>query len=223
MATPFNPFGAPRGHAQASVTSTSGRGRGASAARGTTFQPRGSRSRASKWRGAGRGQSMPRGRGRGASVAPSGVSHSALSTSQSQISANSNSPFAQINQQKVTGNPFGNQATQQSQSPFSAIANGTTVRNGQSAPRGGLKLNPPRQSPTGSTNSGSMVSIPVEDASSMASYHERYEQVSISAQWSSKFNEDTLSDFCSLNSIERNSASKQFEMGKWPIRTSLHL
>ncbi|KAJ6107653.1 hypothetical protein N7523_008976 [Penicillium sp. IBT 18751x] len=181
MATPFNPFGAPRGHAQASVTSTSGRGRGASAARGTTFQPRGSRSRASKWRGAGRGQSMPRGRGgRGAGVAPSGVPHSAASTSQSQSSANNNSPFASISQQTVAGNPFGKQATQQSQSPFAAIANDTTVRHGQFAPRGGLtSKKTPRESPSRSSNSGSMVSVPVEDASSVASYHERYEQLKL--------------------------------------------
>ncbi|KAJ5665327.1 uncharacterized protein N7477_007775 [Penicillium maclennaniae] len=181
MATPFNPFGAPRGHAQASVTSTSGRGRGSSAARGMTFQPRGSRSRASKWRGAGRGQSMPRGRGgRGAGVAPSGVPHSAASTSQLQSSANNNSPFASISQQTVTGNPFGKQAIQQSQSPFAAIANDTTVRHGQFAPRGGLiSKKPPRESQSRSSNSGFMVSVPVEDASSVASYHERYEQLKL--------------------------------------------
>ncbi|KAJ5149023.1 hypothetical protein N7448_000601 [Penicillium atrosanguineum] len=179
MATPFNPFGAPRGNAQASATSTPGRGRGVSAARGTTYQPRGSGSRASKWRGAGRGQSMPRGRGRGASVAHSGVSHSAALTSQLQTSANIDSPFAQIDQQKVTGNPFGNQTTQQSQSPFSAIANGTTIRNGQFAPRGGFKKDPQRQSPSSSIHSGSMASVPVEDASSVASYHERYEQLKL--------------------------------------------
>lgn len=181
MATPFNPFGAPRGNAQASATSTPGRGRGASAARGTSFQPRGSRSRASKWRGAGRGQSTPRARGRGAGAAPTGVSRSASSMSQTPDSGNGNSPFAQLKQQNTAGNPFGNQATQQSL--FPAIANGAPGRNGQFVPRGALERNPQRQSPMGGTNSGSMASVPVEDASTVASYHERYEQVSSIAYW----------------------------------------
>lgn len=179
MATPFNPFGAPHGNAQTSATSTLGRGRGASAARGTTFQSRGSRSRTTKWRGAGRGQPTTRGRGRGAGVAPSVTSHSAVSNAQLPNPSTLNSPFAQIDQRNSPANPFGNQTIQQSQSPFSAIANGNTGRNGQPAPRGAIKRSFPRQSPTSSTNSGSMASVPVEDASTVASYHERYEQVSI--------------------------------------------
>jgi hypothetical protein len=120
-----------------------------------------------------------RGRGRGAGVAPSVTSHSAVSNAQLPNPSTLNSPFAQIDQRNSPANPFGNHTIQQSQSPFSAIANGNTGRNGQPAPRGAIKRSFPRQSPTSSTNSGSMASVPVEDASTVASYHERYEQVSI--------------------------------------------
>jgi len=83
-----------------------------------------------------------------------------------------------MKQQYSMGNPFENQKSQRS--PLSAIANGDPGRNGQFAPRGALKQKLQRQLPMSGTNNGSIASIPVEDASTVTSYHERYEQVSTS-------------------------------------------
>lgn len=176
MATPFNPFGRGRGAAQAVSADTAGRGRGSSSAQGSHFQSRGSRGRrASKWRGAAQG--LGRGRGAGASDATD-TPHLTTSAADTHQAVRTGSPFAQLNQQKASANSFGGQQTQRkSPSPawHSGMANARATRG---AARGAPRQNIQNQ-PLGTVvGNGPMQPVPVEDASILASYHERYEQVS---------------------------------------------
>lgn len=175
MATLFNPFGRGRGTAQAGSTDTAGRGRGSSPARGSHIQSRGSRGRrASKWRGATQGVGRGRGAGPGgAADAP----HLSTSTADTDSSASTSSPFTRLNQQGPAVNPFGGQQTQR-KSPFSSMANARTTSATSGAARGTSRQNIQTQLLGATAGDGSMQAIPVEDASILASYHERYEQVS---------------------------------------------
>lgn len=171
MATPFNPFGRGRGSSLAGSADTAGRGRGSSSARGSHFQSRGSRGRrTSKWRGA--AQEV----GRGAGDA-TGAAHLTTSATDTHQAARPSSPFAQLNQQKPSANPFGGQQSQR-KSPFSGMANARATRGTRGAARGASRQNIQKQ-PLGTiAGNGPMQPVPVEDASVLASYHERYEQVS---------------------------------------------
>lgn len=172
MATSFNPFGRGRGTAHAGSADTAGRGRGASSARGSQFQFRGSRGRrATKWRGAGQGI----GRGRGAGAATTGAPHSGILNAGTHKPEITNSPFAQVEESQPSTNPFGGQPTQR-KSPFPGMTNGTAHAHG--AARGPSSQDLQKQSLGRGAGNGMMQPVPVEDASIMASYHERYDQVS---------------------------------------------
>lgn len=173
MVTLFNPFGRGQGTAQAGSADAAGRGRGSSA-RGSHFQSRGSRGRrASKWRGATQGVGRGRGAGAGGTT---GAPHLSTSTADTDSPASASSPFARLHQQEPAVNPFGGQQTQR-RSPFSSMANPSATRGTRGASRGASRQNSQRQ-PGETAGDGSMPAIPVEDASILASYHERYEQVS---------------------------------------------
>lgn len=173
MATPFNPFGRGRGTAHAGSADTAGRGRGASSARGSQSQSRGSRGRrATKWHGAGQGI----GRGRGAGAATTGAPQPGILNAGTNKPEIARSPFAQVKQSQPPANPFGGQPTQR-KSPFPGMTNGTAHAHGSA--RGAPGQGP--QEPSlgrGAGGNGMMQPVPVEDASIMASYHERYDQVS---------------------------------------------
>ncbi|KAJ5573879.1 uncharacterized protein N7459_008306 [Penicillium hispanicum] len=177
MASPFNPFGSGRGQRGGTATgtaSTTGRGRGAPAGRGSQFQSRGGFApRASKHRGRGRGSISQSFRGRGA-----GASHAGAPTTETSSPAATNSPFAQLNKEKPVPSPFGGNQTVQAKSPFPASSNTTAAPtfNSHSQPLSGKRF--PTQGLANGAISGPAQPVPVEDASVMARYNERYEQVS---------------------------------------------
>lgn len=169
MATPFNPFGRGRGTAHAGPAVSAGRGRGASSARGSQSQSRGSRGRrATKWRDA--GQEI--GRGRGAGAATTGAPQPGILNAGTHKPEIATSPFAQVKQSQPSTNPFGGQPAQR-KSPFPGMTNGTAH-----ARHGAPSQGPQKQSLGRGAGNGMMQPVPVEDASIMASYHERYDQVS---------------------------------------------
>lgn len=191
MATPFNPFAGrgQRGGATGAPAAT-GRGRGASAGHSSGFVPRGSSApRAGRARGRGRGSATwtARGRGRGAANGTmNGVHKPVEGTAPIAVA----SPFAQLNQQKTAISPFGGQ-----QSPFSGTPNGTLSSGLTNQPAQTKPVNPfskPIGKPPFSRNSvntappppASMpdgtppTAVPVENASTLNSYQERYDQVS---------------------------------------------
>ncbi|CAG8931790.1 unnamed protein product [Penicillium salamii] len=177
MASPFNPFAArgQRGGAQGAQGLT-GRGRGTTAGSSSTHAPRGSSApRAGRARGRGKGSLTwtARGRGRGAAQ---GTQHEAHQTAEgTQVNG---TPFAQ--NQKQFASPFGAQPTP---SPFSRTPNGApastfansssnpTPANPFSRPANGISQKSMKTDPQGP--------VPVEDASTMNSYQERYDQLKI--------------------------------------------
>lgn len=177
MATPFNPFSQARGAAQAASTDTAGRGRGASSARGSPSNSRGSRGRRStKWRGPSQG--VGRGRGAGGGDA-TGAPHSTISAAKTHQPEDVNSPFARLHQQKQESstNPFASQQTQRN-SPFTGMADARATRGARGAARGASRQSMQKQPLAATADNGLMHPVPVEDASILASYHERYDQVS---------------------------------------------
>lgn len=219
MATSFNPFGRAGGTAHAGVADTTGRGRGA--ARGSQFQPRGSRGRrASKWRGAGQGI----GRGRGASPGATSAPH-ATANADMQRPAPTSSPFSQLSQPKPTPSPFGGQQAH-SKTPFTGMTNGRGGQRGRGVARGMPRQSLSKPNFDLTLVDGSMASVPVEDASTLASYHQRYDQVSKLFQWSRRLETQRTEASDLLRSsklIVRSSDSRQFEMGRWQIQISLRL
>lgn len=176
MATPFNPFGQGRGISQAGLADGGGRGRGASSARGSTFHPRGARGRrATKWRGTGQG--VGRGRGAGAGAGDTTGATRSTTSGTTHQPASTNSPFARLHQQKPSTDLFSSQQTQAA-SPFSGMANARASRGARGAARGASRQNIQNQPLSAPAGQGLMQAVPVEDASILASYHERYEQVS---------------------------------------------
>ena len=170
-----------------------GRGRGTDAGYSTTYAPRGTGApRAGRARGRGRGSATwtARGRGRGA---PNGTINGTHQTGEGNKPNGVHSPFAQVNQQNSIASPFGAQPAQES--PFSRTPNGTppsTLTNSSSQPQpfnpfsqtiadspfSQTSDNMNRQASTGLTGSAPPSAVPVENASTMNSYQERYEQVS---------------------------------------------
>ncbi|CAG8055821.1 unnamed protein product [Penicillium olsonii] len=181
MASPFNPFAAARGQrggAQGAQGST-GRGRGTTAGYSSTFAPRGSSApRAGRARGRGRGSATwtARGRGRGAAH---GTQHGAHQNAEGIKANGEQSPFAQS--QKPVASPFGAQPTP---SPFSKPPNGaptSTFAKPFTKPTPANPFNQPaknmaHQSPVTMVPQGP---VPVEDASTLNSYQERYDQLKI--------------------------------------------
>lgn len=176
MATPFNPFGRGRGAAHAGTPDTAGRERGAPFTRGSQFQPRGSRGRrSSKWRGAWQGTD----RGRGATPPATSAPRAVTPNADMQNPDTRSSPFGPLSQPKRTPSPFGGRNP-----PFTGMPNGRGTHRGRGAARGA-----PRQSYQKPQHglipvNGLMASVPVDDASTLASYHQRYDQVSKLFQWS---------------------------------------
>jgi hypothetical protein len=183
MATPFNPFAGRGQRAGAQgVQASTGRGRGTNAGYSSTYTPRGtSAPRAGRARGRGRGPSTwtARGRGRGAAQGNVGTQQTGERTKPSEV----NSPFAQLNQQKAIASPFGAQSAQAS--PFSRTPNTTpppNLSNSSSQPK---TVNPFAKTIANTAISRSTINmapqggaVPVEDASTLNSYQERYDQVS---------------------------------------------
>lgn len=190
MATPFNPFAGrgQRGGATGAPGAT-GRGRGANTGHSSGFVPRGSSApRAGRARGRGRGSATwtARGRGRGAANGNlNGVHKPVEGTAPSAVT----SPFAQLNQQKAATSPFGGQP-----SPF-GTPNGTSFSALTNQPTQIKPVNPFSKpigktpfsqnfvnmapSPPASMHDGAPpAAVPVENASILNSYQERYDQVS---------------------------------------------
>ena len=144
------------------------------------------------------GPSRPRGRGRGgaASGMRSARGRGAGTVNNASSSRKTESPFAQLKQNKSTPSPSPSPApapspfageTSQQKSPFSSIfSNGAAGGNGPfGAPSFGGSATAvdssrdPRRPATTTTPvmNGATGAVPVEDASILNSYNERYEQV----------------------------------------------
>jgi hypothetical protein len=194
MASPFNPFAGrgQRGAAQGAQGFT-GRGRGTNTGLTSTYAPRGTGApRAGRARGRGRGSTTwtARGRGRGA---PNGIVNGTHQNGEGNKPTGMHSPFAQINQQNPIASPFGGQPCQES--PFSRTPNGSpapTISSSSSQPQPTNPFSQPTvnspfsqtsahmntQASAGLTGAAPPSTVPVENASTMNSYQERYEQVS---------------------------------------------
>lgn len=173
MATPFNPFSDRGQRGAVNPTTTASRGRGIPAGRGGPFPPRGSSAPRGKYninRGRGLSQSRGRGRGRGAGASSPASSHSGSGTQSPQLQPTS-SPFNQLGQQKPASNPFGAPTTQH-KSPFAGIQNATASHTTTQAPQ--FIENPIAANPA----AGGLGNVPVENATILSQYHERYDQVS---------------------------------------------
>ncbi|KAJ5992675.1 hypothetical protein N7451_008399 [Penicillium sp. IBT 35674x] len=174
MATPFNPFSGRGQRGAANPTSTASRGHGTPAGRGGQFPPRGSSAPRGKYnvnRGRGLSQSRGRGRGRGAGASSPASSHSGSGTQSPQLQPTS-SPFNQLSQQKPASNPFGAPNTQH-KSPFAGIQNAPASQPATQAPR--FIQKPIAANPAG----GGLGNIPVENATILSQYHERYDQLKV--------------------------------------------
>ena len=150
------------------------------------------------------GPSRPRGRGRGGAAAGmrSARGRGAGTVNNASSSRKTESPFAQLKQNKSTPSPSPSPApapspfageTSQQKSPFSSIfSNGAAGGNGPfGAPSFGgsatavdSSRDPRRPATTTTTtpvmNGATGSAVPVEDASILNSYNERYEQVRVS-------------------------------------------
>lgn len=223
MASPFNPFsGRGQRGAAISTTTTASRGRGTPAGRGGQFPPRGSSAPRGKYninRGRGLSQSRGRGRVRGAGASSPASSHSGSGTQSPQLQPTS-SPFNQFGQQKPASNPFGASITQQN-SPFAGIQNAPASQMTTQAPQFIQKQI--AANPVG----GGLGNVPVENATVLSQYHERYDQVSKTflTTIESQIPHLDLSDqFCSSKSIVRTRGRGPLRMARWPILISpLHL
>lgn len=156
---------------------TAVRGRGANTGYSTAYVARGSGApRAGRARGRGRGSATwtARGRGRGAGAA----THTMNGTHQPAEGSKPgvvNSPFAQLNQQKPVASPFGAQSAQHS--PFSKVSNGAP--NVAKNPFAQAATNINQQSSAKSVGAGSSAPVFVDNASTMQTYQERFDKVSL--------------------------------------------
>lgn len=154
---------------------STGRGRGGHT---STYVPRGSGApRAARARGRGRGSMTwtARGRGRGAGAA----NHTANGSQQPAEGPKPgvvNSPFAQSNQQKPVASPFGAQPAQQS--PFSRVSNNASASNVAKNPFAQPNVTK-QQSSAKFVGGGSNVAASMEHASTLNTYQERFDKVSL--------------------------------------------
>lgn len=218
MATPFNPFSGRGQRGTANPTSTASRGHGTPAGRGGQFPPRGSSAPRGKYnvnRGRGLSQSRGRGRGRGAGASSPASSHSGSGTQSPQLQPTS-SPFNQLSQQKPASNPFGAPNTQH-KSPFAGIQSAPASQTATQAPQ--FIQKPIAANPAG----GGLGNVPVENATILSQYHERYDQVSktrLTTIWP-RFLIDLSDQSCSSKSIVRTRGKGPLRMARWPIQISL--
>ncbi|KAL4806133.1 SAC3/GANP/Nin1/mts3/eIF-3 p25 family-domain-containing protein [Aspergillus unguis] len=202
MTAPANPFAAlhqPQTDGAAASSTGRGRGgpfRGSTAFQprgGSAFQPRGGSTNAPRGRGRGRGTPATRaGRGnaRGAGAGPGANTWRASKADQSSPATATSSPFAQLKnqpgvsgnapapQQKPTFSGFGQNAPGPSQSPSPSPFGSASFGNGAAA------KTPPREPLASLSNgvsgtNGVAGRVPVEDASSMGKYNDRYEKLKI--------------------------------------------
>lgn len=187
--------------------------------------------------------SAPRGRGReGASSNPRsargrGAGMANSSRHKNESTANSSSPFAQLkpNNNNINNNkparsspspsPFG-QAPHASkrQSPFSSTGSGAGAGAGPFGSTGfGASSSvvdssrDPRKKPAPVTNGAMGSSVPVEDPSSLSSYTERYEQVSILEGKLEHWKSLTI---CSSKSTEQKRGNWLSRKDSWQTQTS---
>lgn len=209
MATPFNPF-ARRGQ-RAGATGASGRGRGSALnARSASFQPKNPNTpQQSKPRGLGRGARSARGRGAAVSGSNTSTSHTVAGPS---MSGSINSPFAQLNQKKSFSSVFGGQASQQKPG-FLGPTNGVATSNYTNGASKSFQAN--------TMGEGIGGSVPVEDASVLNHYHERYEQVSKPSLANSAAVRDRRSHkYYSSKSTGRNDDRRPSKVDRWRTPTS---
>lgn len=187
MAGPPNPF-AGLAQAQSQRNGTTARGGRGGRSRPSPFQPRNPNAPPSTAPAtAASGDIKPRGRGRGR--APStrgfargrgaGTAYANASRNKPESNIASESPFAQLKQNKPTPSPspapspFGGQASQ-IESPFALNGTGGHASFGTS---GFGELGVTATKPV--MNGGATGAVPIEDASILNSYNERYEQVGV--------------------------------------------
>ncbi|KAJ5319180.1 uncharacterized protein N7506_011884 [Penicillium brevicompactum] len=200
MASPFNPFAAPARGQRGGAQGSTGRGRGTTAGFGSTNAPRGSGApRAGRARGRGRGSATwiapGRGRGRGRGTANGAVNGTTHQSAEGTQPNGVHSPFAQPSQQSQVASPFGTQPAQDS--PFSRTPNGTPPLSSTNPSLQPPSVNPFQHPTTNNPfaqQSSNMASpapsgfaggaqqdppVPIEHASAMNMYQERYDQLKI--------------------------------------------
>ncbi|KAL5002826.1 SAC3/GANP/Nin1/mts3/eIF-3 p25 family-domain-containing protein [Aspergillus recurvatus] len=190
MATPANPFAALHQNRTDGASSSTVRGRGRGGQfRGATsaqprgasaFQPRGGNPSASNVRGHGRGRgalSARAGRGARGAGATSYTWRASKTEQQLTSTPSISSPFSQLKQNKPTPSP----ATPQQKPSFSGVGRASPTPFGAPSNRGGTAFNArgSQQSLATPTDGVTATSVPVEDASAMGTYNDRYEQLKI--------------------------------------------
>ncbi|KAL4900161.1 SAC3/GANP/Nin1/mts3/eIF-3 p25 family-domain-containing protein [Aspergillus multicolor] len=201
MATPANPFAALHQNQTDGAATSTGRERGRGGPfsgatpfqprGGSAFQPRGGSSNGPTVRGRGRGNGRARGAptatraGRGARGA--GATNNTWRANKAEQQTTSaptfSSPFAQLNQSQASTSPATSPATiptPQQKPSFSGFGRASPTSFGAPSSRGGTAFNA-RASPQQSrpTNGVTATSVPVEDASAMGKYTDRYEQLKV--------------------------------------------
>ncbi|OQE12347.1 hypothetical protein PENVUL_c001G09190 [Penicillium vulpinum] len=161
MASPFNPS-AGRGHRGGApgVQGSTGRGRGGNTGHTSTFVSRGS----------------ARGRGRGAG-AVSQTGNGSQQPTEGPRPGIVNSPFVQSNQQKPVASPFGAQPAQKS--PFSRILSNNTSAGNTTKNPFAQPTNTKQKPSTKFIGGGSNTTAIMEHASTLNTYQERFDKVSL--------------------------------------------
>ncbi|KAL6233837.1 hypothetical protein BDW75DRAFT_214053 [Aspergillus navahoensis] len=193
MATPANPFAALHQNQTDGAASSIGRGRGRGGQfRGATsvqprgasgFQPRGGNSNVSNVRGRGRGRgahSARADRGARGAGATSNTWRVNKTEQQSTSTPSTASPFSQLKQNQPIPSPATGPTAEQ-KPPFSGFGRASPTLFGAQSHRGGTTFTArvSQQSPANPTNGVTATSVPVEDASAMGNYNDRYEQLKI--------------------------------------------
>ncbi|KAL2818461.1 SAC3/GANP/Nin1/mts3/eIF-3 p25 family-domain-containing protein [Aspergillus cavernicola] len=190
MAGPANPFAVL--HQTGGAASSTGRGRGGAFSRPTPSQPRGASTNVPQdinFRGRGRGRGAYTGaRGGSGYVRGGGAAGNTWRGNKPEAQASStaptaSSPFAQLGQNQPAAPPVTGQAHLQ-KPPFSGFGRGSPRPPfGAPSDRGGTIVNSnrdPRKRPVANpTNGVPGANVPVEDASTMGSYNDRYEKLKI--------------------------------------------
>ncbi|RDW74332.1 putative leucine permease transcriptional regulator (SAC3) [Aspergillus mulundensis] len=197
MATPANPFAALHQNQTDGAATSTGRGRGGPFRGATPFQPRGGSARGGstfpprggssnvptvRGRGRGRGRGAPpatrAGRGARGAGAPSNTWRANKSEQPSTSTPSVSSPFAQLNQNQPSASPA-TAPTPQQKPAFSGFGRASPTPFEAPSNRGGaasIARAPPQPRPT---NGVTATNVPVEDASAMGNYTDRYEQLKV--------------------------------------------
>ncbi|KAL4940741.1 SAC3/GANP/Nin1/mts3/eIF-3 p25 family-domain-containing protein [Aspergillus oleicola] len=187
MASPANPFAALHQAQADGAASSTGRGRGSPFRGASSSQPRGGSSSA-PFRGRGRGRGAPgaarAGRGNTRGVGAAGNiwrTNKAEQQAGTTAALTTSSPFAQLKQGPPSASPGAAPAPQQKPA-FTGFGRGSSTSFGTPSTRGGTgnARGGSRGFPSGKpTNGVAGSSVPVEDASAIGSYNDRYEQLKI--------------------------------------------